>query len=626
MGRNLAISIGINNYEFLTDLKYAKRDAELMREFFRGANFEQVFFLSDDWRPDTNGKWSRASIAHLRDIVMTKFEEPFMSNGDNFWFFFSGHGRRHDESDYLMACDSNPRDIEHTGIRIDFLTERLRRCGADNVILILDACRDLGSKSGEGIGNQTTQIAREKGVVTFFSCSPNQLSYEIDALKQGAFTRAVLDGLGPQGQCATVEQLDRYLSDRVPELILEHKGEKVQQTPRCIAAPPTKSHLIIFPQYAIPYDIIRLKNDALQAEFINKNYDLAEQLWIRVLAASPGNRDAINGIKRIAVKQIENERYSQDNSVSKIDNPVSAIEIVDEEENLVSEFDLSEEEEAIGDFDMDDDEEAAVSDFDMADDDEEEAVSDFDMADDDEEEATVSNSNAKRSESLLSPKSTPVVNPIPTTPDVPLRSEKGVDYTNLRDLLANGKWKEADEETTKKMLKAAGGGHKYTKDFPKDQAPAGENLLKDDDIYTFPCEDLRTIDQLWVKYSNGRFGFSVQKRIYESLGGTRKYDLEICEAFGDRVGWLVNSKWLNYDDLKFNTKAIAGQLPSFTYSFLTTLSVELERGDGSRTDIVPIGDYYDWPNYRMQCALSNDWTIRGILVSSLASRLVDCNI
>ncbi|WP_445300806.1 MULTISPECIES: GUN4 domain-containing protein [unclassified Microcoleus] len=71
------------------------------------------------------------------------------------------------------------------------------------------------------------------------------------------------------------------------------------------------------------------------------------------------------------------------------------------------------------------------------------------------------------------------------------------------------------------------------------------------------------MDQLWVRYSNGRFGFSVQKRIYESLGGTREYhNLEIWEAFGDRVGWRVNSsKWLHYNDLKFNTQAPIAHLP-----------------------------------------------------------------
>lgn len=37
-----------------------------------------------------------------------------------------------------------------------------------------------------------------------------------------------------------------------------------------------------------------------------------------------------------------------------------------------------------------------------------------------------------------------------------LHSEKGVDYTQLRNLLATGKWKEADEETLTVMLKVAG--------------------------------------------------------------------------------------------------------------------------------------------------------------------------
>jgi eukaryotic-like serine/threonine-protein kinase len=57
------------------------------------------------------------------------------------------------------------------------------------------------------------------------------------------------------------------------------------------------------------------------------------------------------------------------------------------------------------------------------------------------------------------------------------------------------------------------------------------------DIEKFPCEDLHTIDQLWVEYSNGSFGFSVQKRIYRSVGGTMEYNSEVWQKFGDRVGW-----------------------------------------------------------------------------------------
>ncbi|MEG4495677.1 serine/threonine-protein kinase [Microcoleus sp. F10-C6] len=144
-----------------------------------------------------------------------------------------------------------------------------------------------------------------------------------------------------------------------------------------------------------------------------------------------------------------------------------------------------------------------------------------------------------------------IPSPQPAPQPVKLISAKGVDYRQLDRLLASGEWKKADQETTNKMLEAAG--------------RTEERLLSIEDIDRFPCEDLRTIDQLWVKYSNGRFGFSVQKRIYESLGGTREYDKKISEAFGDRVGWRVNSKWLHYIDLKFNTKAPEGHLPGRGY-------------------------------------------------------------
>ncbi|MEG4865250.1 MULTISPECIES: serine/threonine-protein kinase [unclassified Microcoleus] len=147
-----------------------------------------------------------------------------------------------------------------------------------------------------------------------------------------------------------------------------------------------------------------------------------------------------------------------------------------------------------------------------------------------------------------------IPSPQPASQPVNLISAKGVDYRQLDRLLASGKWQEADEETVNKMLEVAG----RTKD----------GWLRGEDIDRFPCEDLRTIDQLWVKYSNGRFGFSVQKRIYESLGGSREYDRKIWAAFGDRVGWRVQNNWfwgvqnnwLLYEDLKFDTKT-PGQLP-----------------------------------------------------------------
>jgi hypothetical protein len=65
----------------------------------------------------------------------------------------------------------------------------------------------------------------------------------------------------------------------------------------------------------------------------------------------------------------------------------------------------------------------------------------------------------------------------------------------------------------------------------------------------------------WVKYSNDKFGFSVQKRIYQGFGGTREYNSEIWEKFGDKVGWRKEDDCLYYKNITFDIKAAKGHLP-----------------------------------------------------------------
>ena len=75
------------------------------------------------------------------------------------------------------------------------------------MVLFLDACRSQGAR-GEGIGLEEPQ-----GVVTFYGCDPQQESYEIEELQQGAFTHALLEALRIKGtnNCATVERLYNHL-------------------------------------------------------------------------------------------------------------------------------------------------------------------------------------------------------------------------------------------------------------------------------------------------------------------------------------------------------------------------------------------------------------------------------
>ncbi len=132
------------------------------------------------------------------------------------------------------------------------------------------------------------------------------------------------------------------------------------------------------------------------------------------------------------------------------------------------------------------------------------------------------------------------------TPTDALGSERVIDYTRLQQLLAAENWQEADRETGAIMLKLSG----------REQ----EGQLEAEDLRKLPCQDLRHIDQLWVKYSNARFGFSVQQRIWRSIGGTRKAGYEVFQGFGDRVGWFVRPSW-STDNLIFALTASEGHLP-----------------------------------------------------------------
>jgi GUN4-like len=176
--------------------------------------------------------------------------------------------------------------------------------------------------------------------------------------------------------------------------------------------------------------------------------------------------------------------------------------------------------------------------------------------------------------------------------EVKLVSTVGIDYSKLRDLLASKKWQEADRETAKLMLKVA----KREK----------KGWLDRESIEEFPYEDLQTIDQLWVKYSNGHFGFSVQQRIYENVRESTEDDSEIWQRFRDRVGWLKKDEKLSYSHLNFSEQAPEAHFPVVAL-FVGLVGAEIE------------SEYFEH-----QCAVLAG--LGGVIFQAIASRLLKCNI
>lgn len=160
MAKNWAIAIGINQYSFLPPLNYARQDAGKIQAFLETAGFEQTFLYTDA-AAAAPGNLTLPSRANLLRMLRQLVHHPQLEAADNLWFFFSGHGIRHEDRDYLMPMDGDPEDVENTAIALPFITDSLRRCGTQNVVLILDACRQQNARSSSGrVGKQQTWRAK----------------------------------------------------------------------------------------------------------------------------------------------------------------------------------------------------------------------------------------------------------------------------------------------------------------------------------------------------------------------------------------------------------------------------------------------------------------------------------
>lgn len=129
--------------------------------------------------------------------------------------------------------------------------------------------------------------------------------------------------------------------------------------------------------------------------------------------------------------------------------------------------------------------------------------------------------------------------------------ETKVDYNDLAELLSEGEWHKANNETRSLLLEAVG-----RKDI---------GWATTDNIKTLACWDLKTMDALWVKYSQGKFGFSVQLPIYLETGnrpGKLIGDNNYMD-FGDRIGWRENNDWIIFiENLNYTLDAPNGHLPN----------------------------------------------------------------
>ncbi len=106
-------------------------------------------------------------------------------------------------------------------------------------------------------------------------------------------------------------------------------------------------------------------------------------------------------------------------------------------------------------------------------------------------------------------------------------SARGIDYGPLQRHLMAQEYEQADRLTSAILRQLAG--------------PAAEQrgYVYYSEVPPMPEVDLESLDRLWLTYSQGRFGFSVQLRLLRSLGGR-------WELLWGRLGWKTGGIWTRY--------------------------------------------------------------------------------
>ena len=188
-----ALFVGVDAYTSgkLTPLKYAAKDARDLSAFFaaqEGKSYSKV-----EATVLTNAK--RLDVIRGLDWLQKGSEE-----GDLNLLFLAGHGATIDQDFYFMTADSDPDDAYATAVSRENIQRAIsRRKGT--MLVLLDACRsaagaDVTARSPVDMNRVPNELGdASNGVLLYASASARQYSYEGPEWGNGAFTKAVLEGL-----------------------------------------------------------------------------------------------------------------------------------------------------------------------------------------------------------------------------------------------------------------------------------------------------------------------------------------------------------------------------------------------------------------------------------------------
>jgi WD40 repeat protein len=219
------LAIGVSKYQDETlDLRYPTKDADDFVKTVKGHSmglYEEVIVAPSP----AEGKWTHDAVLDGLDWI-----EKQPTNKDVAMIFISGHAVVTADQIYrFLPYDYDEHRKERTTVRSVDFQDFLSKAGG-KVIVFLDTCFSGGVLRGSKAPLLVTEdkfanelAAAEVGTVVFASSTGNQFSREDPAWGNGAFTKAVVEGLGGKADrrnegVVRVHALADYVYDRVKDI------------------------------------------------------------------------------------------------------------------------------------------------------------------------------------------------------------------------------------------------------------------------------------------------------------------------------------------------------------------------------------------------------------------------
>ncbi|MBI5748951.1 MAG: ankyrin repeat domain-containing protein [Nitrospinae bacterium] len=222
---DIAVVIGIENYQSLPKSDYSKSDAGIVKDYLKALGFQErnIEFITDE----------RATKSSIEKTIEAWLPNRVKKDSTVF-IYYSGHGAPEPKTGdaYMVPFDGDPNYLEVTGYPLKRLYDKLGKLEAQEVIVLLDSCfSGAGGRSVLAKGARPLVMIVDVSVISsnmavLSATQGTQISTSSPEKGHGIFTyyflKALKDGKN------TVSEIYEYIKPLVED---EAKQLNVQQSP-----------------------------------------------------------------------------------------------------------------------------------------------------------------------------------------------------------------------------------------------------------------------------------------------------------------------------------------------------------------------------------------------------------